>query len=106
MRGNIKEEVEEKRGDEKRRVPADIQFALTLAAQFSVVNQTAACISLVSYVSKLPQETGKKSNSHSFLSISTSVIIISFGSFIGSCIVLSLSPQNIFCFIVFSCHIV
>ncbi|KAK4328191.1 hypothetical protein Pmani_001398 [Petrolisthes manimaculis] len=57
LRGNVKEDVEEKRSDEKRKVPADIQFALTLAAHFPVVNQTTACISLMSYVSKLPQET-------------------------------------------------
>lgn len=57
MRGSIIDaagiKVEDKRG-----LPYDIQFALKLCSQFSMMAQVYACCQLMDHISSMPEEKG------------------------------------------------
>lgn len=57
MRGSVSDTTSSKE-EERRGLPHDIQFALTLSSQFSVVAQMHACCQLMEYITSMPEEIG------------------------------------------------
>lgn len=61
MRGSVSDTTTSKEED-KRGLPHDIQFALTLSSQFPVVTQVHASCQLMEYISSMPEEIGNTIN--------------------------------------------
>ncbi|XP_076056131.1 HEAT repeat containing 1 homolog l(2)k09022 [Oratosquilla oratoria] len=55
-KGSVPSEEIVKVGEEKRRIPKDIEFILVLCAQLSVKDELRACSQLVEYLNNLPED--------------------------------------------------